>query len=193
LYWEELGLVFLRIFLLACMFSIFYRFKVIKVGVSNMRLGFSQSGTFFSLIKIFLINFLFGWSIFLGGAFFSLFLDGEFYFSFLSQKTIGLIIFWFSATFLFLVFFIKVYFLKKLTVFFFEILNINWYFGGFFSISLLGLYLYNLREVVWLELVGARGILKTAFIRGAQFLLFLKPYKISLVIFIIFFIFILWR
>lgn len=155
---ERLILFFLLIFLLCCILSLGYSIKFLKFGTISYQIGFFSSYGFFNFLNEIFLLFLFFWSICLGNFLIFLMVDGEYYISFFFQKILGGFFFVLFIITL-LNFFSKILFFNFNTfVFFCNILNVNWYFGGALSrkFKLFNFILQG--ETYWLEIIGAKGL-----------------------------------
>jgi len=100
--------------------------------------------TFFSTFKSLSIVILLLWSIFLGKLVGLLIINGEFYVIFSLEKLFGTILF---VVVLFFCYYLNFSFRKFLHFYFFEINNLNWFFGGFVRKKLLRSFFLSLGEV----------------------------------------------
>lgn len=179
----NMSLCFYLFFLVSCIFSLFYSLNVFFfVGISIF-IGFRSSFRILNTIKLFLIGVLFFWSIFFGKLFIFVFLDGEFYINSFYTKILGIIIF-------FLLFFYRlfrsIYGLFFLN-FLFNIINLNWFFGGAFTKNVESLDFIMLGEIYWLELIGYLSLNNLFLIIRGFLLAYFKIIVVSLILCVFFF------
>lgn len=171
-------------FLFSCFLSLLYRMKILKLGFLSFQMRFFSVFRFFNFIKNFFLFLLCFWSIYMGVFFIFLIVDGELYISFFFQKFLGFFFFFLFFTY----FFNKIFQLSFNLVFFINflssLLNINWFFGGFFTGKLVFFNFFLLGEIFWLEVLGSKGLfLRFNFLISVLFYNF-KGFIISLTFFL---------
>lgn len=147
----DLSLGFLLLFIFSCFFSILYRVKFLYEGFLSHHLRISENVASFFKVVGFFLGALFFWSIFFGKIFYFYFFDGELSMFVKWQKLVG-IAFLFIGLLFFLLYINKL--AIKIVAFFWEMLFLTWFFGGFFrrKLALVGIFLVG--EFYWLEKIG---------------------------------------
>lgn len=154
---ESILSYFLLFFILSCLFSLFYRFKFMGLGLIQHQIGFNSIFSFSSFFINLFLGILFFWSISLGKILLYLVVDGELFISFFLKKILGILFFFICMLYLFNWFY-SINFKKTYAYMFVEMLNINWYFGKGFTKNLFSTYVLLVGEYYWLEIYGAKGL-----------------------------------
>lgn len=169
----RLNLFSFLIFIFCCGLSIFYRVKLIRLGLYQSKRRVKLDFTFFSLLFSGSLIFLLLWRVSLGGLVGLIFFDFENYLVFFLEKLLGV--------FLLLCFFSMV---KVLTGLFFEFLFLNFLFGK--GLSSLGFFSFSIQvgEISWVELFGGKSFFYLFTIFRRVFLSLKKFFKISIFVFL---------
>lgn len=175
--------ILIALFIMSCFLSIFYSFKLIVNGGYSKQIGNSFQVNLFSRRKSLFIGILFFWAISFGKFNIFILISGESYVIFFYEKTIGVFL-------LLLVGFFYYFFIKRGGVYLFSylifnMLHLNWYFGGFVSSLRARINILIKGEYFWVELVSVKNTIMIINLSSNMLLFYKSPIKITFLLLIV--------